>query len=77
MGTRTTCDGTGVEIPADTPTTGHFGHQYCDDARGVATEYLAAVNQLHTDIAAMFQERLDLLRAQYRERLTQLPDDPP
>lgn len=77
MGKRTTCDGTGVEIPHDTPPTGMFGHQYCDVARKVAEEYLAKVNALHTATAAAFQEGLEKLRKEYRVELEQLPDDPP
>lgn len=76
MGTRTTCDGTGVEIPEETPTTGHFGHQYSDEARLVAEEYLKRVDELHTEAAKAFQAALDALRAEYREKLHELPDAP-
>ena len=75
MGKRITCDGTGVEIPEESPTTGMFGHQYSDKARPVAEQYLDAVNDLHTKAAQRFDEELSGLRAYYREQLDELPDD--
>ena len=74
MAKITTCDGTGVEIPADTPPTGHFGHQYSDEARPIAQAYLDAVDAVHTEVAELFAERLASLRASYGERLRELPD---
>lgn len=76
MGTKTTCDGTGVEIPDDTPTTGLFGHQYSDEARMYAEEYLENMSQLHTRYATNFQAELNELKALYREKLKELPDEP-
>jgi hypothetical protein len=75
MATRTTCDGTGVVISDDTPVTGIMGHQYCDDARPVAEMYLADVSELHTKHAQAFTLELQELRARYREKLSQLPDE--
>jgi hypothetical protein len=75
MATITTCDGTGVEIPADTPTTGLFGHQYSEEARPIAEKYLAELDDLHTSAAIAFKNGLDSLRARYREQLRELPDD--
>lgn len=76
MATTTTCDGTGIPIPNDTPVTGHFGHQYCDEARAIAEKYLADLDELHTRKAQEFQAELADLRARYREQLKQLPDEP-
>lgn len=76
MATVTTCDGTGVEIPPDTPTTGIFGHQYCDAARPIAETYLEEVETLHKRLAIQFQAELEELRARYRGQLKQLPDEP-
>lgn len=76
MAKKTTCDGTGIEIPEETPTTGHFGHQYSEEARPIAEEYLKEVDDLHTKAARFFEEGLAVLRGAYRERLAQLPDDP-
>lgn len=76
MATVNTCDGTGVPIPADTPVTGPFGHQYCDAARVVADEYLARRSAAHTEAAELFQRYLNDLRAECRAKLRQLPDDP-
>lgn len=75
MAKVTTCDGTGVEIPDSTPVTGQFGHQYSDDARPIAEKYLADLDELHTETARVFQEKLGALRERYRERLRELPDD--
>jgi hypothetical protein len=75
MATVTTCDGTGVQIPVDTPTTGIFGHQYSDDARPIAEKYLAELDLLHTEAARAFQAKLDALRTVYRHQLRELPDD--
>ena len=76
MASRNHCDGTGVEIPDDTPTTGFFGRQYSDEARLIAEEYLKKVDELHFEIATKFQAALDALRAEYRTRIQTLPDDP-
>lgn len=76
MARITTCDGTGVEIPDDTPTTGHFGHQYCESARIVAEQYLADLDALHTKAAERFQAELTDLKSLYREKLKELPDEP-
>lgn len=76
MGTKTTCDGTGVDIPGDTPTTGMNGRQYCHEARKIAEDYLRDLDTTHTAMAMAFQKALTELRAKYREQLTQLPDDP-
>lgn len=76
MATITTCDGTGVEIPADTPPTGYLGHQYSEAARPIAEQYLAAVDTLHTETARDFEEKLAHLRTMYREKLRELPDQP-
>lgn len=76
MATKTTCDGTGVEIPSDTPVTGMFGHQYCEASRVVAESYLSDLNTLHTEMAQQFQTRLDELRSIYHEKLKELPDEP-
>lgn len=73
---KTHCDGTGVEIPEDSPTLGHFGHQYSDEARVIAEEYLQALNDLHSEMASKFQADVDSLRAKYHERLAVLPDEP-
>jgi hypothetical protein len=75
MATVTTCDGTGVEIPAETPTTGQWGHQYSDAARPIAEAYLDDLSALHTKYAQLMQTELGELRARYREKLQQLPDD--
>jgi len=75
MGTRTTCDGTGVEIPDDTPPTGLHGRQYSDDARQIAEAYLAELDAIHTESAVAFQAKLTVLRAKYRVQLIELPDD--
>jgi hypothetical protein len=72
----TTCDGTGVAIPDDTPTTGAFQHQYCIEARPIAEKYLADVDELHTRCADMFKIGLELLREEARKSLNQLPDLP-
>lgn len=76
MATITTCDGNGTEIPADTPTTGPFGHQYSDAMRPIAEKYLVDLNDLHTQLAAAFKAGLEDLRNQYREKLRELPDAP-
>lgn len=76
MAKTTSCDGTGVAIPDDTPATGHFGKQYSDAARPIAEKYLAGVDELHTETATVFQAKLDDLRARYREQLRELPDAP-
>lgn len=76
MGAKTVCDGTGVEIPDETPNTGIFGHQYCDEARPIAEEYLAKVSELHTQVAAQFKASLEDLRDTYRAKLRELPDQP-
>lgn len=76
MAKVTTCDGTGIEIPEDTPFTGEFEHQYCPAARHFAEKYLEDLDNLHTKHAEAFQLELDDLRKLYREHLRQLPDDP-
>lgn len=76
MAKITTCDGTGVPIPEDTPATGIFGHQYSDDARPIAEKYLLDLDELHSRTAQRFQTELAELRALYREKLQQLPDEP-
>lgn len=76
MALTNTCDGTGVEIAPDTPTTGVFGKQYCEAARPIAEQYLAAVDALHTETARDFEEKLAHLRTMYREQLRELPDQP-
>lgn len=75
MGLKNICDGTGVEIAADTQVTGMFGHQYCDEARQIAEAYLAELNNLHTAMASKFQADLDSLREKYHEQLGVLPDE--
>lgn len=75
MAKKTTCDGTGVEIPDETPTTGFFGHQYCDEARSIAQKYLEEIDALHLECAIAFQLSLGRIRDSYREKLQQLPDD--
>lgn len=75
MARVTTCDGTGVEIPNDTPTTGLFGHQYCPEARAIAEKYLEELNALQQQQAAAFESALHTLRSSYRDKLYQLPDD--
>ena len=75
MARVTTCDGTGAEIPEETPTTGLFGHQYSDEARPIAEEYLAALDALHSESATTFTAKLGELRAKYRSQLRELPDD--
>lgn len=75
MAKTTTCDGTGVEIPDDTPVTGHYGHQYADGARAIAEAYLAKVDEAHTEAAVLFAGRLERLRMEYRALLRELPDD--
>ena len=74
MATKTTCDGCGVEIPSDTLPTGHWGHQYCDDDRVLAAEYLEKLGDLHTEVSRIMSDRLEQLRAKYRPHLQQLPD---
>lgn len=76
MATRNICDGTGVEIPEETPTTGHFGKQYCDEARPLADEYLAKLDKMHTAAAEKWSADLAALKAEYRPLLTSLPDEP-
>lgn len=75
MAKATTCDGTGTPIPDDTPATGLFGHQYSDEARPIAEEYLREVNDLHTTTAAAFQRTLEAIRDRYRAQLRSLPDE--
>ena len=75
MARSTTCDATGVTIPEDTPTTGIFGHQYCDSARPLAEKYLEDLHDLHTRHAVAMQAELDEMRALYREKIATLPDD--
>lgn len=75
MAKITTCDGTDVEIPADTPITGLFGRQYSDAARPIAEKYLEEFDELHTKIAREMQAGIEALRARYRGELRQLPDD--
>lgn len=70
----TVCDGTGVEIPEDAPTTGFFGKQYSDAARPVAEAYLAELNELHTAAHREFEVKLEALREKYRPQLRELPD---
>ncbi len=69
------CDATGVEIPEDTPTTGHHGRQYSDEARPIAEQYLRELDEIHTVFAVAFQAKLTELRAKYREKIRELPDD--
>lgn len=76
MGTQTTCDGNGTPIPADTPTTGAFGRQYCDELRPVAEAYLADVDALHTKTAEAFIAQLKDIRSLYADKLRELPDAP-
>ena len=76
MATINTCDGNGSPIPADTPCTGSFGKQYCDELRPVAEKYLADLNALHTRNAERFTLELSELRALYHEKLAELPDAP-
>lgn len=76
MGRVTTCDGTGVPIADDTPKTGAYGHQYCEEARPIAEKYLADLDAIHTECAVAFQSKLDALRAEARKSLLQLPDEP-
>ena len=75
MGVRTTCDGTGVPIPGDSPTTGLFGHQYCPEAREIAEKYLEEVDTLHSAMAETFGTALSEIRARYKQDLLQLPDE--
>ena len=72
----TTCDGTGVIIPDDTPTTGPYRHQYCDEARPIAERYLRELDEIHTEAASEFQSKLNRLREEARKVLAQLPDEP-
>lgn len=76
MAVRNVCDGNGTEIAPDTPCTGNFGHQYCDELRPVAENYLADLNALHTRCAERFTLELSELRALYHEKLAELPDAP-
>ena len=71
------CDGTGVEIPADAPTTGPYGRQYAELVRPIAEGYLTALNKLHTDVAEDYRRRREELRAKTRTSIATLPDDPP
>jgi len=75
MARATTCDGTGAQIPDDTPSTGLFGHQYSDEARPVAEGYLRELDALHTAASATFQRGLAELRDRYRAKLNTLPDE--
>jgi hypothetical protein len=70
------CDGTGVEIPEDTPTTGHFGRQYCEAARADAEEYLRLIDEAHTAAARLYEMARETLRGVYRLKLATLPDEP-
>lgn len=75
MGTRTTCDGSGVEIAADTPTTGLHGKQYSEETRSLAEAYLAELDAIHTESATAFMAKLTELRAKYQGQLLELPDN--
>jgi hypothetical protein len=75
MAKVTTCDGLGVPIAEETPTTGLFGHQYCDEARPIAEEYLKAVDDLHTRLSEEFASEMAKIRSAYRLKLIQLPDE--
>lgn len=76
MAKITTCDGNGTEIAEDTPTTGMFGHQYCDEMRPVAEAYMAALSDLHARHAEKFTAELTEIRAHYKAKLRELPDQP-
>lgn len=76
MAKKNFCDGTGLEIPEDTPTTGHFGRQYCNPARIEAEKYLAELDALHTEAAQFYESKREELRARYRAELQHLPDEP-
>ena len=75
MGRILTCDGTGVPIPDDTPTTGDLGRQYSDEARPIAQAYLDERDAIHTEHAEKFEAALEALRVKYRPQLAGLPDD--
>lgn len=76
MATKNFCDGTGVEIPDDTPTTGHFGRQYSAEARAVAEEYLQLLDEAHTSAARKYETDRETLRQVFRLKLAKLPDEP-
>lgn len=76
MATKNFCDGTGLEIPDDTPTTGVFKRQYCNPARIEAEKYLAELDELHTWAAQLYEAKREELRARYRAELQHLPDEP-
>lgn len=69
-----TCDGTGVEIPENTPETGHFHHQYSDAARPIAEAYLRELDEIHTETAQAMKIKVEVLRSRYRALLRELPD---
>lgn len=56
------CDGTGIEIPEDSPKLGPYGRQYAECIRPLVEQYLAELAEI---------------RERYRRVLAQLPDDPP
>jgi len=76
MAVRNHCDGTGVEIPDDTPVTGMHGKQYSDDARPIAEAYLRELDEIHSEAAIAFQAKIIALRDKFRPQLKELPDDP-
>lgn len=76
MATKNFCDGTGVEIPDDTPITGHFGRQYSAEARAVAEEYLQLLDEAHTAAARHYENARENLRSLFRLKLAKLPDEP-
>ncbi len=76
MATACVCDGNGSTIATDTPATGPYGRQYCDDLRPLAEKYLQEANDLHTALAEAYKADLATLREQYRDKLQNLPDTP-
>lgn len=70
------CDGCGCGIDGPPEKKGYVHRcDYCTPCAMVAGEYQAEVDALHDRLAASWRQDLEAIRATYRGRLNQLPDD--
>lgn len=76
MAIHHSCDGCAAQIIGHREQEGFvIKREYCLACHETVIEYLRAVDQLHDHVAQLWWEGLSGIRAEYRERLLQLPDD--
>ena len=76
MATLVMCDGCGARLNEEPSRAGYvIRREYCPTCAETVAEYQKDVDSLHDRLAASWRQDLEAIRATYRGRLNQLPDD--